>query len=168
LTLFVCACQVQPNTKLATGVSITPPVLEVHFSPKGGCTEQIVRYVGNARTSVRVLAYSFTSQPIINALIERKKAGKVVEVVLDRSNTGSLQAATLIAAGILVKFDRKHVIAHNKTMIIDGKIVLTGSFNFTNSAETSNAENCLAVLNMNLASQYLANWQLHAAHSEFP
>jgi phosphatidylserine/phosphatidylglycerophosphate/cardiolipin synthase-like enzyme len=167
LMLAVCACQPLASSK-PSNVTLATPTLEAHFSPKGGCTTQVVKYVNASTVSVRVLAYSFTSKPIIDALVARKTAGVAVQVVLDRSDTGSPQVATLRAAGIDVWIDRKHVIAHNKTMVIDGKVVLTGSFNFTSTAETSNAENCLAVTDTNLASQYLSNWQLHAAHSELP
>ncbi len=51
-------------------------------------------------------------------------------------------------------------------MIIDGAVVLTGSFNFTKAAETQNAENLLVIRSPELARQYANNWEAHAAHSE--
>ena len=50
-------------------------------------------------------------------------------------------------------------------MIIDGKTVITGSFNFTKSAEENNAENLLIIHSRDLADKYAANWQAHADHS---
>ena len=47
--------------------------------------------------------------------------------------------------GIPVRIDVKRAIAHNKVMVIDGKMVITGSFNFTKSAEENNAENLLVI-----------------------
>jgi phosphatidylserine/phosphatidylglycerophosphate/cardiolipin synthase-like enzyme len=51
-------------------------------------------------------------------------------------------------------------------MILDGQTVITGSFNFTKSAEEKNAENLLVIRDKILADQYTANWKLHADHSE--
>jgi len=62
--------------------------------------------------------------------------------------------------------DSKHAIAHNKIMIIDKATVITGSFNFTKSAEERNAENLLVIKSKDLAKLYLDNWGEHREHSE--
>jgi phosphatidylserine/phosphatidylglycerophosphate/cardiolipin synthase-like enzyme len=67
-------------------------------------------------------------------------------------------------AQIELREDGKHAIAHNKVMVIDQSIVITGSFNFTNSAATRNAENFLVLRSADLADQYRAQWQSHWAH----
>ena len=72
----------------------------------------------------------------------------------------------LAHAGVKTLIDAKHAIAHNKIMIIDGEIVITGSFNFTKSAEERNAENLLVIRDRTLADKYTKNWQLHEKHSE--
>jgi phosphatidylserine/phosphatidylglycerophosphate/cardiolipin synthase-like enzyme len=56
-------------------------------------------------------------------------------------------------------------IAHNKVMVIDSRIVITGSFNFTKAAEESNAENLLIIEDVDLAAKYAKNWQEHLDHS---
>lgn len=150
--------------------SAPAPVFEVHFSPRGGCTAQTVAHISRAKQSIRVLAYSFTSEPITAALIERHRAGVDVRVVLDRSDVtergGTLHELT--EAGVPLEIDSKHSIAHNKTMVLDDAEVLTGSFNFTTAAEMHNAENCLAVRDAGLAAAYLENWQVHWGHSVAP
>jgi len=65
-----------------------------------------------------------------------------------------------------VRQDGKHAIAHNKVMVIDEVIVITGSFNFTNSAETRNAENFLVLKSAELAQRYKSQWQSHWTHAE--
>ncbi len=50
-------------------------------------------------------------------------------------------------------------------MVIDGRIVITGSFNFTKAAEESNAENLLVIQDADLAAKYAKNWQEHLEHS---
>jgi phosphatidylserine/phosphatidylglycerophosphate/cardiolipin synthase-like enzyme len=89
-------------------------------------------------------------------------------VLLDKSNQSKRYSAAdfLARAGIPVRIDAAHVIAHNKVMVIDGSKVITGSFNFTRAAEEKNAENVLIVHDLTLAVRYAENWQVHAAHSE--
>ncbi len=144
-----------------------PPIV-VRFSPRGGCTEAIVREIDAARSSILIQAYSFTSVPIAKAVVGAYKRGVHVEVILDRSQKTEKysEADFLRDAGIPVLIDSQHAIAHNKVMIIDGQVVITGSFNFTKQAEQSNAENLLVIRDKILADQYAANWKLHADHSQ--
>ncbi len=142
--------------------------IEVYYSPKGGCTDACVRELNSARSSVLVQAYSFTSAPIAKALIDASKRGVHVEVILDKSNLSDKYSAADFVhnMGIPTRIDSQHAIAHNKIMIIDGQTVVTGSFNFTKQAETSNGENLLVIHDAGLAAKYTSNWQMHAAHSE--
>jgi phosphatidylserine/phosphatidylglycerophosphate/cardiolipin synthase-like enzyme len=166
LLLFVSllpACQAQDTSQPTT----LPPV-EVYFSPKGGCTEAVVKELNAAKTGVLVQAYSFTSTPIAKALLEAHKRGVKVEVVLDKSQRTEKysEADFLVNVGIPTKIDAQHAIAHNKVMVIDGATVITGSFNFTKAAENNNAENLLVIRSPELAAKYAANWKVHADHSE--
>ena len=146
----------------------TPVFLSVCFSPGEGCTEAIVKELDEAKTSILVQAYSFTSAPIAKALLNAHKRGVKVEVILDKSQrTQKYSSATfLFNQGIPVKIDAQHAIAYNKVMIIDGETVITGSFNFTKAAEENNAENLLVIHDKKLAGQYIKNWQEHDRHSE--
>lgn len=144
------------------------PAIVSHFSPKGGCTEAIVRELETARHEVLMLAYSFTSKPIADALVAASARGVTVGVVLDRSNEAEThtELGDLVSRGIAVHIDHKHAIAHNKVIVIDGRTVLTGSFNFTNQAEHENAENLLVLRNhRELAAVYRANIHAHRDHS---
>ena len=145
----------------------TPPI-EIYFSPKGGATDAVVRQLNQAKTSVLVQAYSFTSVPIAKALVAAHRRGVAVQVILDRSQrTADYSSADFLAhSGIPVLIDARHEIAHNKVMIVDGQIVVTGSFNFTGHAESSNAENLLVIHDPDLAAKYTGNWREHASHSE--
>lgn len=139
---------------------------QVRYSPRGGCTELAVRTISEARESVLVQAYSFTSAPIAEALMAAHRRGVKVEIVLDRCNLTDphSQAKDCVAAGIPVRIDSKHPIAHNKIFLVDGKIVLTGSFNLSAAAE-QNAENLLRIDDLALAARYVANWNEHREHS---
>jgi phosphatidylserine/phosphatidylglycerophosphate/cardiolipin synthase-like enzyme len=140
-----------------------------YFSPKGGCTEAVVTELGEARQTVLVQAYSFTSTSIAKALVEAHKRGVKITVILDKSNRkDNYSAADFIAhADIPCFIDAQHAIAHNKVMLIDGRTIITGSFNFTKAAETSNAENLLVIHDHpKLFASYEANFKKHLAHSE--
>ena len=147
---------------------VSSPTCEVSFSPHGGCTGAVVAELGSARTSVLVQAYSFTSAPIARALVDAHQRGVRVDVILDRSQRSEkYSSADFVAhAGIATLIDARHAIAHNKVMVIDGRTVITGSFNFTKAAEEQNAENLLVLRDAALAEKYAANWRAHADHSE--
>ena len=147
---------------------VTDATIQAYFSPNGGCTEAVVEALGQARTTVKVQAYSFTSAPIAKALLNANKRGLKIEVILDKSQrTQKYSSATfLYNQGIPVKIDAQHAIAHNKVTIIDGETVITGSFNFTKAAEENNAENLLVIRDKKLAERYTKNWQEHEGHSE--
>ena len=141
---------------------------EIFFSPNGGATESIVKEIHNAKREILVQAYSFTSAPIAQALLEVHKRGVRIEAVLDKSQrTERYTSATfLVNAGVPVLIDDRHAIAHNKIMIIDRATLITGSFNFTKSAEEKNAENLLVMKgNSKLVDAYLQNYATHRAHS---
>lgn len=144
------------------------PQWRVYFSPHGGCTEAVVAALKAARSTIHVQAYSFTSVPIAQALIDAHRRGVKVHVVLDKSQRGEkyTSATMLKNAGVDCAIDAKHSIAHNKVMVIDGTTVITGSFNFSMAAEKSNAENLLVIPDAELAKKYMSNWEMHRQHSE--
>src|SRR6202035_4136246 len=100
---------------------VTPPSIEVHYSPKGGCTDAVVRELKQARREILVQAYSFTSKPIAQALVEAKARKVHIEILLDKSNEQETytELKHLIEEGITPLIDAHHAIAHNKVMIID-------------------------------------------------
>jgi len=140
----------------------------VYFSPKGGCTDAIIREQDRSKISILLQAYSFTSAPIAKALLNAHKRGIKVEVILDKSQRTQKYSSAdfLVNSGIPTKIDAVHAIAHNKVMVIDGEVVITGSFNFTRAAEEKNAENLLVIRDKALAAKYIANWKEHGQHSE--
>jgi phosphatidylserine/phosphatidylglycerophosphate/cardiolipin synthase-like enzyme len=142
--------------------------LEVYFSPNGGCTDAIVRELEAATSTIRIQAYSFTSRPIAQALLAARQRGVMIEAILDDSNrTDKYSAATFLKnQGVTVLIDDQHAIAHNKIILIDDAVIITGSFNFSRAAEESNAENLLVIRDHpELMARYRANFAAHQAHS---
>jgi len=141
---------------------------QVYFSPKGGCQEAICREIDSAKSNVMVQAYTFSNGTITRALTDASRRGVQVSVILDKSQAKgkewAQQKLTLFKITTLVDFN--HAIAHNKIIIIDNKTVITGSYNFTYAAETTNAENIVILTNQAVVSQFSSNWTFHAQHSQ--
>lgn len=134
----------------------------VCFTPGQDCEGMIVKEINHAKTSILVQAYEFTSAPIARALSEAKGRGVDVRAILDKSQrTQKYSGATYLRnAQIPVVVDEAPRIAHNKILIIDQDVVVTGSFNFTRSAQMSNAENLLVLKgDANLVRAYTDNWK---------
>ena len=147
---------------LLASPALADPSIQVAFSPNGGSTEAVVGVIESAQKSVHVAAYSFTSKPIAEALIQAHQRGVEVEAVLDKSNATAryTEAGEIAQAGIPVRVDYRYAIMHDKYLIIDGKTVETGSFNLTAAAESSNAENVLILRDApEIAARYEQNWQ---------
>jgi phosphatidylserine/phosphatidylglycerophosphate/cardiolipin synthase-like enzyme len=142
--------------------------IQACFTPDQDCQGLIVSEIGKSEKFILVQAYSFTSAPIAQALVEAHKRGVEVRAILDKSQrTERYSGATFLAnAGIEVLIDAKHAIAHNKVMVLDGETVITGSFNFTKAAQERNAENLLVIRDKHLAAMYASSWQEHELHSE--
>src|SRR5262245_62779460 len=113
------------------------PELRVYFSPRGGCQDSLVQELQKSRKEILVQAYSFTADPLTYALVDAKKRGIDVQVLLDKSNETERHSdlKILLDQGVQPLVDHDHAIAHNKIVIVDGKVVVTGSYNFTNQAE---------------------------------
>ena len=143
--------------------------VEVLFTPWDDAEGALLRAIRKARQTIHVQAYTFSSRNIGWALGEAKKRGVHVEMLTDREqatrNEHSL-VNTLHDAGVAIWFEVRYAAAHNKVMIIDGEtpdaVVVTGSYNFTFSAQARNAENMLILRgNPALARAYLDNWRRH-------
>ena len=132
----------------------------VCFEPGGPCEEQIVAAISAAKSQIRMQAYSFTARPIAAALIDAKTRGVDVQILLDRSNEiqRNSQGRAMVGAGIPVWIDYLPAIAHGKDIIIDGRLVVGGSYNYTGSASRRNAENVLFIADEAVARRFLEHW----------
>jgi len=166
---FLCSILLVAFTVWGQAAETPPflPPIEIYFSPGGGCTEAMLKEMRAAKKSILVQAYWFTSPIIAKALVDAHKRGVKVEVILDKSRTDRdhTQADVLAQAGVPTLIDGKHVTAHNKVIVVDGEVVITGSFNFTSQSEDQNAENLLVIRDKAIADKFTTNWKSHAEHS---
>ncbi len=143
-------------------VNINGSLVEAYFSPEDGTLAHILSAVNGAQQNISFLAYSFTSDELAQALLERAQSGVKVQGVFDEdqyySNEGT-EFDRLKSAGLDVRLDGNPRLMHHKVIIIDGQVVITGSYNFSNNAEHNNDENTLIIHNQDIAATYLAEFQ---------
>lgn len=139
-------------------------VIDVAFSPEAGGEDLVVKAISSARSNIGVAAYSFTSPVIAKALLNAKRRGVDVRVVVDENGNrskASLAALNLLAnAQIPTRTVSRYAIHHDKYMVIDKVTVQTGSFNYSKAAAKSNSENVMVIWNNpDVALRYLKHWQ---------
>ena len=137
--------------------------------PTAGRLHAILEGIRGARRTILVQAYLLYSTRLAGALVRAHQRGVQVHVLLDAHaqphHPPVPAVARLVAAGIAVSLDARHAWAHDKVMILDGAIVITGSYNWTVAAEKENGENLLVIRDPRLAGVYTENWRRHAHHS---
>ena len=163
-----------PTTKAETTQTVpansSTAVVTALFSPEDNIQKTLVNTINNAQRNILVQAYLFTDERIGNALIAAHKRGVNVEILLDSDMAlGGKNVLTMqfFEAGIPVRLETHYENAHNKIMIFDHDtakaLVVTGSYNFTYSAQKRNAENVVMIRNSPaIVARYVDNWRKHA------
>jgi phosphatidylserine/phosphatidylglycerophosphate/cardiolipin synthase-like enzyme len=138
------------------------------FVPGHDCQQQIIDVIDAARHDLLIQAYSFTSAPIAQALVRAEQRGVKVTAILDKSQRSERYSGArfLINAGIPVWIDERPAIAHNKVIVADARITVTGSFNFTKAAQERNAENIVVIDDPRIAAAYRQNIESRIESSE--
>ncbi len=131
-----------------------------YFCPEDACAEHIISLIDNANTSVHVAVYSFTLDALGDALVRAKQRGLDVKVIVEKDQLSQYsEYQRLKSAGIPVRVDSNPASMHNKFAVIDGEIVITGSFNWSKNADTRNDENIVVIRSEGLAFDYEKEFQ---------
>jgi len=164
--------------KLMFGLSILSFMLainafaetRVYFSPNGGCTDAIVKQISQAQKKIDIAMYAFTSRPIAQELVKAKEGGVAIRILLDKAQETQAYSKSryFINKGIEVRYDTGSGLMHNKIGIIDGKVLITGSFNWTAQAEIRNAENLLIIEDPELIKKYSERFEYLWNKGRFP
>jgi phosphatidylserine/phosphatidylglycerophosphate/cardiolipin synthase-like enzyme len=151
-----------PAASMASGVAIA-----VCFSPEEDCAAFAKRAIDNAEREILVGAYGLTTgSGVVEALIRAKQRGIDVRLIADKTTPCERNSGVelLAAAGVPIWIDDQSRIAHAKTMVIDGAVTLTGSYNWTRGA-AANSENLNLISSPAVAAAYTAHWQERLAIS---
>ena len=163
-----------PTAKAETTQSVSAnsssALVAALFSPEDNIQKTLVNTINNAQRNILVQAYLFTDERIGNALIAAHKRGVNVEILLDSEMAlagKNILTMQLFEAGIPIRLETQYENAHNKIMIFDHDtakaVVVTGSYNFTYSAQKRNAENVVVIRNAPaIVARYVNNWRKHA------
>lgn len=141
--------------------------IELYFSPNGGAAHAVATEISNAKKSVKVMAYSISEPEITAALVTAQQRGVAVGLIVNPNQQNDLysSAGEIKRAKAHTIVDHVHKLQHNKTMVIDDIVVITGSMNFTRAGDKNNAENTLVIHDAAIAARYAADWQTHFNHS---
>jgi phosphatidylserine/phosphatidylglycerophosphate/cardiolipin synthase-like enzyme len=154
---------------VASASSITiDAAIATCFAPEENCNAFAVDAVNGAEREILVSAYSLTTgSGIPKALARAAQRAVDVRVIADRTTPCGRDAGVdlIVRAGASVWIDGGVRIAHTKAMVIDGKVTLVGSMNWSKGAAL-NSENLNLVVSPEVAETYAAHWRLRLSASE--
>jgi phosphatidylserine/phosphatidylglycerophosphate/cardiolipin synthase-like enzyme len=144
--------------------------VQILFAPEEAVLPAIIDAVNKAQKSVRFMSFSFTDFDLASALEQRAEANIGVQGIFERvgSQTSASELTTLFCAGLQVRQDGNKYILHHKVFIIDDSIVVSGSFNFSTNATTSNDENLIIIQDTDLAAQNIAEFNRRWSEATAP
>jgi hypothetical protein len=134
--------------------------IENYFCPEDLCEERVINALKKAKESIYFMTFVFTSNEVGDVLIEKNNQNVDVKGVIEKTRISDWsEHYRLGKEGIEVRLDNNRYVMHHKVFIIDGKTVITGSFNPTKSANEDNDENILIIHDENIAKQYLEEFE---------
>jgi phosphatidylserine/phosphatidylglycerophosphate/cardiolipin synthase-like enzyme len=147
--------------------NIKGTTIELYFSPSDQTTLHIYQTLAAATNSINVNMYTFTRSDLAQELVTKKTAGKKVRVVTDNNTDNGNQYSFLQTNGIDIHLKGNDVtgLLHHKYALVDAEapnadeIVITGTHNWSNSAETQNNENTLIIHSKRIANLYLQEFK---------
>lgn len=141
---------------LNRSIKLASNSVQVYFSPEGGCEQAVIRTINSAKKTIDVAIYSFTSRKIAQSLVAAKKRGVRIRIIMDKDQNRSKYSKKryLQKYRIPIATNRGEGLMHHKFAVIDTQIVITGSYNWTVSANMYNHENLLIIKSPELAKIY--------------
>lgn len=157
ITSTLAGCGKAQAKNVKTAVKPTTNTVSSYFSKDNGKPDQqLIKVIGNSKSTLDIAIYSLTKENIVDAIIQAKKSGVNVRLITDRieskSKSESKQLQRLKDAGVPIKINSHKGLMHEKITISDKSIVTTGSYNYTTAATKSNDE-VLVVLNDSSSAQ---------------
>lgn len=144
----------------ATKILLSGTPVDLFACPQHNCEDEHIRSIQEAKKSINILAFTFTSKPLAQELVNKIQEHLEVEVVFEKTRITRYSVdKILVKENITVKYDTNSYTMHEKLFIIDENIVLIGSYNPTNNANVNNDENVLRITNKELAKKFLGEFE---------
>jgi phosphatidylserine/phosphatidylglycerophosphate/cardiolipin synthase-like enzyme len=150
-----------PSTVDQQSVAVNGTPIQIYFSPEDHVLEHMIPVVSSATKSIHFMAFSFTDYPLAKAMLDRAGAGVDVSGVFEKvgSETDSSELRTFFCAKVPARQDGNPKFLHDKVIIVDNRLVISGSFNFSTNATESNDENVLIIDSPQIANLYTQEFQ---------
>ena len=131
-------------------------VIKVYFSPNGGCQQAVISEIRKATQTIDIAMYYLSSRDIAQALARASENNVRVRIVLDQGQEieSASKSGYLIKHRVKVRYHLGFGLMHNKFAVFDGKSLITGSFNWTLTAEERNEENLLVITDKETIKKY--------------
>ena len=144
--------------------------IQILFSAEDAVIDAIVAVMEAAESDIRFMAFSYTHNRVGEVMRERALAGVNVQGIFELrgSETVYSELPVMYCAGLDVRQDGSRYVLHHKVIIVDDHTVVTGSFNFSGSAESRNDENVVIIRDPDLAALYIAEYERLYADSSPP
>ena len=147
LIILLCVSAVGCSNK----VQETPNTYhtEIYFSPDGNAASRIIKAIDVSTSTIDLAIFDLTSQDIKQAFDRAKNKGVKIRIIADSRQAKGAHSViqSLLDEGfdIRIRHGKGRGIMHNKFAIFDGKLMVTGSYNWTESAEHYNYENSIFI-----------------------
>ena len=129
----------------------------VCFSPKNECAQKICKFIQKAEQSLLICVFTISDNSISESILKAHQRGVHIKIITD--NEKSMDKGSDIYAlhkqGIYIKIDMSRHHMHHKFAIRDNKTLLTGSYNWTRSAEIYNQENFIITDEKKLVKKFI-------------
>lgn len=134
---------------------------EAFFSPGEDCLNALREAIAQAQTELLICVFTISDDRIASSLLQRRKDPLRIRLLADNDkmhDKGS-DVLRLFRSGIQVRTDASPHHMHHKFMVVDRKVVLTGSYNWTRSAERYNRENLVRIEDLQLAEAFVHEFE---------
>jgi len=148
LTLLVLAILSQTSAQAS----------EVYFSPHDSVRQRLVRAIRESYQSIDIAVYNFTARELVDALSAAGARGVRIRLLMDREKAeeAGSRIRVLRRNGVTVRTlgVAGQSLMHHKFAVFDGRLVATGSYNWTHSAEQANYENLVVLDDREIVTRY--------------
>jgi phosphatidylserine/phosphatidylglycerophosphate/cardiolipin synthase-like enzyme len=151
-------------------LQVKSTTVDVLFAAEDDVISHLLPLVESAQQSIRFMAFSFTHDALQSAMLARAQAGVDVKGIFEAraSETEYSALPPMFCAGLDVRQDGNPGALHHKVVVIDNRILITGSLNFSDNADGSNDENVVVIANSRIAGRYLKEFDLRWLESVDP
>ena len=150
------------NSALLPKTSATANVgeSEAFFSPGESCRNVIIQQINSAIRNLKICVFTISDDRITDSIFAAHRKGVDIKVITDNDKSLDLGSdiARLVQSRIVVKMDDTPNHMHHKFIIVDDQTVITGSYNWTQSAARFNQENLILTKEAVLVKSFLVEF----------